>query len=83
MAFAFVSETVEVALIPAFDSSTGVLPPRDHRATLEQIARRFGFTPRCRRLLKGLRVLPSMRFGRLGVRRSALTVLLYREASSI
>jgi hypothetical protein len=43
-------------LIPAFDSSTGALPPGDHRATLEQIATRLGFTPRRRWLLEGLRI---------------------------
>jgi hypothetical protein len=42
-------------LIPAFDPTTGALPPGDHRATLEAIAKRFGFTPRRRWLLKGLR----------------------------
>lgn len=42
-------------MIPAFDPATGALPPGDHQATLEQIAKRFGFTPRRRWLLKGLR----------------------------
>jgi hypothetical protein len=42
-------------LIPAFDSSTGALPPGDYRATLEEIATRLGFTPRRRWLLTGLR----------------------------
>jgi len=42
-------------VIPAFDSATGALPPGDHRATLEEIGSRFGFTPRRRWLLKGLR----------------------------
>ncbi len=43
------------SLIPAFDPATGALPPGGHQATLEQIAKRFGFTPRRRWLLKGLR----------------------------
>jgi hypothetical protein len=42
-------------LIPAFDPITGALPPGDHKATLKEINRRFGFTPRRRWLLKGLR----------------------------
>ena len=42
-------------MIPAFDPATGALPPGDHRATLEEIETRFGFTPRRRWLLKGLR----------------------------
>ena len=46
---------MEVDVIPAFDPATGALPPGDHRATLEEIGRRFGFTPRRRWLLKGLR----------------------------
>jgi len=33
-------------VIPAFDPTTGALPPGDHQATLPQIAKRFGFTPR-------------------------------------
>jgi hypothetical protein len=41
-------------VIPAFDPATGALPPGDHRATLEEIGSRFGFTPRRRWLLKGL-----------------------------
>jgi hypothetical protein len=43
-------------LIPEYDPSTGALPPGNHRATLEQIERRLGFTPRRQWLLKGLRV---------------------------
>lgn len=42
-------------MIPRFDPSTGALPPGDHRATLDEIGRRLGFTPRRRWLLKGLR----------------------------
>ena len=42
-------------MIPPFDSETGGLPPGDHRATLEEITKRLGFTPRRRWLLKGLR----------------------------
>src|SRR6201985_1437616 len=42
-------------VIPAFDPATGALPTGDHRATLEEIEGRFGFTPRRRWLLKGLR----------------------------
>lgn len=41
-------------MIPALDPATGALPPGDHRATLEEIGNRFGFTVR-RWLLKGLR----------------------------
>ena len=41
-------------MIPAFDPMTGALPPGDHRAPLEEIAKRLGFTPRRRWLLKGL-----------------------------
>ena len=40
------------SVTPAFE---GALPPGDHRATLEEIASRFGFTTRRRWLLKGLR----------------------------
>jgi hypothetical protein len=43
-------------VIPALDPITGALPPGDHRATLEEVESRFGFTPRRRWLLKGLRV---------------------------
>ena len=42
--------------VPPFDPATGALPPGDHRATLEEIGERFGFTPRRRWLLKGLRL---------------------------
>ena len=42
-------------MIPLFDPETGALPPGDHQATLEQIAKRLGFTPRRRWLLKALR----------------------------
>ena len=42
-------------LIPAFDPETGDLPPGDHCATLDEIDKRFGFTPRRRWLLKGVR----------------------------
>jgi hypothetical protein len=42
-------------LIPALDPDTGALPPGDHQATLDEIRRRLGFTPRRRWLLKGLR----------------------------
>jgi hypothetical protein len=42
-------------VIPAFEPSTGALPPGDHEATLEEIAKCLGFTPRRRWLLKGLR----------------------------
>ena len=41
-------------MIPAFEPSTGALPPGNHPATLEQIRKRLGFTPRRRWLLKGL-----------------------------
>jgi hypothetical protein len=34
---------------------TGALPPEDHRATLDEVSQRLGFTPRRRWLLKGLR----------------------------
>jgi hypothetical protein len=37
------------------DPETGALPPGDHQATLEEIRKRFGFTPRRRWLLKGVR----------------------------
>lgn len=42
-------------MIPPLDPETGALPPGDHQATLEEIEKRFGFTPRRRWLLKGLR----------------------------
>ena len=42
-------------MIPQFDPETGALPPGDHQATLEEVRKRFGFTPRHRWLLKGLR----------------------------
>ena len=42
-------------MIPAFDPDSGALPPGDHRATLEEIAKRLGSTPRRRWLLNGLR----------------------------
>ena len=41
-------------MIPAFDPATGALPPGDHRATLDEITRRLGFTSRRRWLLEGL-----------------------------
>jgi hypothetical protein len=41
-------------LIPEFDPVTGGLPPGDHCATLDEIAKRLGFTPRRRWLIKGL-----------------------------
>jgi hypothetical protein len=51
----YVSENHGGALIAAFDPDTGALPPGDHRATPDEISQRPGFTPRRRRLLKGLR----------------------------
>ena len=42
-------------MIPAFDRRTGALPAGTHRATLLEIKERFGFTPRRRWLLKGIR----------------------------
>lgn len=42
-------------MIRAFDPATCALAPGDHRATLEEIGGRFGFTPRHRWLLPGLR----------------------------
>ena len=42
-------------MIPAFDPDTGALPPGDYWATVEEIGDRFGFTPRRRWLLKGMR----------------------------
>jgi hypothetical protein len=33
-------------MIPPFDESTGALPAGDHLATLAEIEKRFGFTPR-------------------------------------
>ena len=41
-------------MIPAFGPRIDALPPGNHQATLEQIEKRLGFTPR-RWLLKGLR----------------------------
>lgn len=46
-------------MIPAFDPLSGALQPGDHRATLEEIRRRLGFTPRRRWLLKGLHAAVS------------------------
>lgn len=46
-------------MIPALDEVTGGLPPGDHSATVAEIAKRFGFTPRRRWLLKGLRTAVS------------------------
>jgi hypothetical protein len=51
-------------VIPAFDPNTGALPPGDHRATLEEVGSRFGFTPRRRWLL-----------GSYGLARSAQTAV--------
>lgn len=42
-------------MIPAFDDITGGLPPGDYSATLAQVGKRLGFTPRRRWLLQGLR----------------------------
>lgn len=42
-------------MIPAFDHLSGALPPGTYRATLEEINKRLGFTPRRRWLSKGLR----------------------------
>ena len=53
-------------MIPAFDPSTGALPVGDHRATLEEIGKRFAFTPRRRWLLKGLRTAVHA-FGAAGI----------------
>src|ERR1035437_1577782 len=44
----------EAGLIPDFDSTTGALPPGDHRA--EEIGSRLGFSPRRRWLLQGLHI---------------------------
>ena len=54
-------------MIPAFNPETGALPPGDHRATLEEIARRLGFTPRRRWLMKGLR-MAVLAFWAAGIR---------------
>ena len=43
-------------MIPAFEETTGGLPPGDYAATLTEIGKRFGFTPRRRWLFKGLRL---------------------------
>jgi hypothetical protein len=43
-------------VIPPFDETTGGLPAGDHAATLGEISKRFGFTPRRRWLMKGLRL---------------------------
>lgn len=42
-------------MIPPFNEITGGLPPGDHPATLAEITKILGFTPRRRWLLKGLR----------------------------
>ena len=42
-------------MIPDLDDMTGRLPPGDHAATMAEITKRFGFTPRRRWLLRGLR----------------------------
>lgn len=42
-------------MIPEFHPETGALPPGTHPASLDEIRERFGFTPRRRWLLKGLR----------------------------
>lgn len=42
-------------MIPALDEITGGLPPGDHMATVAEITKRFGFTPRRRWLLRGMR----------------------------
>lgn len=42
-------------MIPAFDPDTGALPPGDYAATLKEVAKRLGFSPRRRWLIKGLR----------------------------
>lgn len=42
-------------MIPPFDPETGGLPPGDHRAAMDEIAKRLGFTARRRWLLQGLR----------------------------
>ncbi len=42
-------------MIPLVDPKTGGLPPGDHQATLDEIKRHLGFTPRRRWLLRGLR----------------------------
>ncbi|HCC56929.1 MAG TPA: hypothetical protein DEQ47_06625 [Solibacterales bacterium] len=42
-------------MIPSFDPETGALPPGDHRATLNEIAKQLGFSPRRRWLIGGLR----------------------------
>ena len=60
------------SLIPAFDPETGALPPGDHPATLDEIRRRLGFTPRRSWLLKGLGGLLSRPAGSRVSRRFTL-----------
>jgi hypothetical protein len=42
-------------MIPPFEPTTGKLPPGEHEATWEEVARRFGTTAQRQRLLPGLR----------------------------
>ena len=42
-------------MIPAFDELTGGLPPGDHPAPLDEVAKQFGFTPKRKWLIQGLR----------------------------
>ena len=49
-------------MIPAFDPSTGNLPPGEHAATWDETVERFGFTEWRKQLLEGLRAaLNSLR----------------------
>jgi hypothetical protein len=70
-----VSEMMEAA-VPAFDPTTGALPPGDHQATLEEIAKRFGFTPQAM-AVEGLRA--AVRRFRQEVRMSSSTKLLQEK----
>jgi hypothetical protein len=42
-------------MIPPFDPTTGYLPPGEHPATWQEVVDRFGWTPKRKHLLSGLR----------------------------
>lgn len=42
-------------MIPAFEEETGCLPPGEHPATWTEVTERFGYNPRRKAILSGLR----------------------------
>ena len=70
-------------MIPPFDPATGALPPGDHQATLKEIRKRLGFTPRRRWLCKGLRVAVEAFAALRQVSRAAYAEMREAEAMAL